>query len=540
MYDLKLTASLAPAQDDMDVRNVAIGELLREIADETPDASALLEVTQAGDLGSHWTYAELLEDSERLARALSSRFEQGERIVVWSPNSPKWVLMEYACALAGLVLVTANPAFQAKELHYVLEHSGAVGLFTVNEFRGNPMARIAEEASQGLSAIRGTVDLDDAEALFAIGGKAPDLPDISPDDVAQIQYTSGTTGFPKGALLSHLSLVNNARFYATRCGADADSSWVNIMPMFHTSGCGMVTLGCLQVGCRMILVSLFDPGIVLDLIEGQRATIILGVPTMLVALLEAYDRQSRDLSSLKVVSSGGSMVAPELVCRVQSAFGCGFSTLYGQTEHSPVITQHHLTDSIEDICNTAGQPVPQTDVSIRSVGENAVVAIGTVGEICAKGPSAMIGYHNNAEATAETIDREGWLHTGDLGAMDERGYVRITGRVKEMIIRGGENHFPVEIENVLLEHPLVAEIAVIGLPDAKWGEVISCFVRSVDNERLDAAELHRYCRAHMSPQKTPTVWCQVEEFPLTGSGKIQKFAMRDKYLAGAYKPMERS
>ena len=226
--------------------------------------------------------------------------------------------------------------------------------------------------------------------------------------------------------------------------------------------------------------------------------------------------------------------------RVQYAFGCGFSTLYGQTEHCPVITQYHLSDSLDDICNTAGQPIPQTDVSIRSVGENAVVPIGTVGETCARGPSVMTGYHANPEATAQTVDTAGWLHTWYLGTMDARGYVRITGRGKEMIIRGGENHFPVEIENDLLEHPNVAEVAVVGLPDEKWGEFIASFIRSDGDRPLDADVLHRYCRQHMSPQKTPTVWCQVTEFPLTGSGKIQKFSLRDKFLAGDYMPLERS
>ena len=539
MYDLNLTFSHVPAQDDLQIQNIAIGDLLREVATERAEAEALVEIVQDGSVGRRWNYAKLLADSEDLARALASRFAPRERVVVWSPNSPEWVLMEYACALAGLVLVTANPALQARELRYVLEQSGAVGLFMFKTFRGNPMERIAEEATQGLSSIREIVDLDDEDALYLEQGSESILPDVSPDAAAQIQYTSGTTGFPKGAVLSHRGLVNNARFYASRCGVDSGSTWINIMPMFHTSGCGMVTLGCLQAGGRMVLVSLFEPRVVLNLIESQRGTIILGVPTMVVALLEAYDARPADVSSLQVVSSGGSMVAPELVRRVRLTFGCCFSTLYGQTEHSPVITQHHLTDSIDDICDTAGQPIPQTEVSIRSIGENAVVPIGTVGEICARGPSTMIEYYGNPKATAETIDQEGWLHTGDLGVMDRRGYVRITGRVKEMIIRGGENHFPVEIENVLLEHPLVAEVAVVGLPDEKWGEVISCFVRSKGDRVLDASDLHRHCREQMSPQKTPTIWCQVSEFPLTGSGKIQKFTLRELFLAGDYTPLER-
>lgn len=225
---------------------------------------------------------------------------------------------------------------------------------------------------------------------------------------------------------------------------------------------------------------------------------------------------------------------PELVRSVRSALGCHIETAFGQTEASPIITQNHHDGSLEDICNTVGQPLPQIDVSIRSVEENTVMPIDTVGEICVRGYCTMIGYHANEKATAGAIDEEGWLHRGDLGAMDSRGFVRVTGRVKEMIIRGGENHFPAEIENVLLEHPAVAEVAVVGLPDNKWGEIVACFIRSEGNQELDPQELHRHCREHLSPQKTPVVWCRVDAFPLTGSGKIQKFMLRDGHLAGDY------
>ncbi|MBL6598904.1 MAG: AMP-binding protein [Alphaproteobacteria bacterium] len=530
MYDLNLTTSHAPAQDDIQIRDITIGDLLRAVASERAAAEALVEVTQDGAVGRRWTHGQLKTDSEELARALAKRFAPGERVVVWSPNSPEWVLMEYACALAGLVLVTANPAFQTKELRYVLEQSNAVALFHVQGFRGNPMDSIAKEAVAGLSQIREVADLNDWEALFAFGSRASGLPDVAPDDAAMIQYTSGTTGFPKGAALSHRGLVNNARFYAGRCGVSETSTWVNIMPMFHTSGCGMVTLGCLQAGCTMVLVSLFDPDVVLRQLAETKADIILGVPTMIVALLDAQEQKARDLSALRLVSCGGSMVAPELVRRVQELFGCGFSTLYGQTEYCPVITQHHNDDGIEDLCNTAGQPVAQTEVSIRRVDDNTVAAIGEIGEICVRGPCVMLEYNGNPEATAETIDTEGWLHTGDLGVIDRRGYVAITGRVKEMIIRGGENHFPAEIENVLLEHPDVAEVAVVGLPDEKWGEIIAVFVRTTGGV-LDEQMLRAHCRASLSPQKTPVVWEQVNSFPLTGSGKIQKYVLRDTYLA---------
>ena len=451
---------------------------------EKPHAEALVEITQTGVVGQRWTYGELLEDSERLARALNSRFKLGEHIAVWAPNSPEWVLMEYACALAGLVLVTANPAFQVNELRYVLEHSGAVGLFTVKEFRGNPMTRIAGEAASGSSAIREIIDLDDTKELF----------------------TSVTQ----------------------------KSTWINIMPMFHTSGCGMVTLGCLQAGCRMVLVSLFDPDVINQIIEKERATIILGVPTMVIALMDAFEALPVDVSSLQLVSCGGAMVAPELVRRVRKNFNCYFSTLYGQTEYSPVITQHHTDDTLDDICDTAGQPIPQTDISIRHIQNYSIAALGEGGEICVRGPCTMLEYYRDDEATMEAIDNEGWLHTGDLGPIDSRGDLRITGRVKEMIIRGGENHFPAEIENILLEHDSIAEVAVVGLPDDKWGEIIAAFIRTDHGDQMDIEAFHNHCRAWLAPQKTPTIWCRVDDFPMTGSRKIQKYKLRDGFFAGEY------
>lgn len=531
MYDLTLTTSHVPAQSDIETREITIGALLREVAVARPDAEALVEIRQDGSTGRRWTFAQLLADAERLAMALSTRFAPGERVVIWSPNSPEWVLMECACALSGLVLVTANPACQAREMAYVLEQSGAVAMFLVEEYRGNPMGRIGAEVAASIPSVREVTDME-SDAQFAEGASPPAVPDVAPTDAAMIQYTSGTTGFPKGAVLSHRGLVNNARFYAGRCGVTEATTWVNIMPMFHTSGCGMVTLGCLQARCRMVLISLFDPDVVLDQLEASSADIILGVPTMVVALLDAQEAHPRDLSALKLLSCGGSMVAPELVRRVQNLMGAGFSTLYGQTEHCPVITQHHLSDSIDDICNTVGQPVAQTEVSIRSVDDNSAVAVGEVGEICARGPCVMLEYNDNPKATSETVDAMGWLHTGDLGRMDARGYVTVTGRVKEMIIRGGENHFPAEIENCLLEHASVAEVAVVGLPDLKWGEVIGAFIRGTGP--LDRSALHAHCRANMSPQKTPNVWVQVEDFPLTGSGKIQKFVLRDRFVAGEF------
>lgn len=537
MYDVQLSESLFPPQTDGEVLEVTVGGLLREIAAQHPMATAVVDVNMNGQTGQTWTYSDLLADSEKLALALYSRFRPGEKIVVWAPNIPQWLLMEYACGLAGIVLVTANPSFQAKELRYVLEQSDSVALFLVDSYRGNPMSKTAKEAVDGNTAIREMVSLEDETTLYRIGDREPQLPEVQPTDAAQIQYTSGTTGFPKGAVLSHRNLVNNARLFAARAKVHQGSVWANFMPLFHTAGCATGALGSLQAACKMLLIKHFDATSLARLIESEKITTFFAVPTMLVGLLEALEQTPRDMSSVEVITTGGAPVAPELVHKVRDKLGCSLQTAFGQTEASPMISLNHDDVSLDDICNTAGQPLPQTSVSIRSTNDNGVVPVGAVGEICARSYGVMIGYHANEEATAAAIDKDGWLHTGDLGTLDARGFIRVTGRVKDMIIRGGENHFPAEIENALLGHPAVAEVAVVGLPDEKWGEIISCFIRSEGDQPLDVEDLRRFCREQLSPQKTPSVWCRIDAFPLTGSGKIQKFALREKYLAGDYKPL---
>ena len=534
MYKTKLTESYFPALQDKAIKNCTIGAALKDIALSYGDTEALVEVKHDGNLGRRWNYKNLYKESLKLAFALSSRFKKGEHVVIWSPNCPEWVLIEYAAAFSGIVLVTANPALQEKELRYILENSHAVALFLVPEFRGNPMIDIGEKAVEDNKAIRETINILDHDALFNNPIKNTILPNGSPDDAAQIQYTSGTTGFPKGAMLSHLGLINNAYFYSNRCSVTKGSTWINIMPMFHTSGCGMVTLGCLNSICRMVLISHFDANTILNLIASFKADVILGVPTMIRSLLEVQENIPRNTDNLKVVSCGGSNVDSDMVLRVQKAFGCKFSTLYGQTEYCPVITQHHLTDTIEDICKTIGQPINHTDVSIQYIEKKIILPIGSVGEICARGPSKMLRYYNNREATHQTVDEDGWLHTGDLGKMDERGYIKITGRLKEMIIRGGENHFPAEIENVLRKHNQILDIAVVGLPDKKYGEIIAAFVK-FRSKPLSSDELKKFSRQEMSPQKTPSVWIEIKDFPLTGSGKIQKFKLIENFEKGYYK-----
>jgi len=534
VYKVDLTESFFPAQQDETVEEITVGGALRARAAKSPNAPALVEADIAGKVGRTWTYAQLLSDSERLARALASRYRQGERITIWAPNAPEWVLMEYAAALAGLTLVTANPAYRPRELKYVLEQSGSVGLFLVKEFRGNKMWETAAEVAREVPNLREVIDLEDVSALFAGEGAGAALPNVQPGDPVQIQYTSGTTGFPKGAVLHHRGVLNNARFGFQRMNVAEGETSLNFMPMFHTAGCGLATLGAVQFGCRMILARLFDPEKMLDLVESQRVGQLFGVPTMLVALAEAQAARQRDVASIRLAGSGGSMVPPELVRKIRAAFGCDFVTVYGQTESSPLLTQTRIEDSIEDICETVGQAVTQTDISIRDPATNRPVPIGAIGEICARGYCVMLEYNANPDATAAAIDKDGWLHTGDLGTMDARGYVKITGRVKEMIIRGGENLFPAEIENVLLEHKDVAEVAVVGAPDERWGEIVVCFVRLAAGASLDRPALVAHCRERISPQKTPAHWITVTEWPLTGSGKIQKFVLRDRFVAGEF------
>jgi fatty-acyl-CoA synthase len=532
MYQVHLTEAYFPAQADSPVLPTTVGGLLRERARLSPDAPALEECDVAGRLGRRWTYGALLADAERLARALLTRFSPGERICVWAPNVPEWVILEYAAGLAGLTLVTANPAYRPRELKYVLEQSKSVGLFFVESHRGNPMLQIAGEASAGNERLRETTLLTDHAALFAGEDETPALPDVKPEDPVQIQYTSGTTGFPKGVVLSHLGITNNARLFYERMSPDIRTA-INMMPMFHTSGCGMGTLGAVQFGVRMILAALFEPARMLEMIELEKVDVLLGVPTMLVAMCEVQQASPRDVGSIKCAASGGSMVPPELVRRVQQLFGATIQTVYGQTESSPLLTMIQADDAFEDVCFTIGQPIPQTEMSIRRA-DNSVAAVDETGEICARGYCVMLGYNDNPQATAAAIDADGWLHTGDLGTMDARGYLKITGRVKEMIIRGGENLFPAEIENVLIEHPDVAEVAVVGAPDPKWGEIVVAFLRLREGARLDRAALAAHCREHISPQKTPAHWIEIDAWPLTGSGKIQKFVLSQWFAEGRF------
>jgi fatty-acyl-CoA synthase len=517
---------------------VAIGDLLRGRAAASPCIVALKEIGSDGGIGRSWTYEGLLADTERLGRALASRHQQGARIAVYANNIPEWVLLELASALAGVVLVTANPAFQARELQYVLEQSRAEALYCVEEFRGNPMRAIAEQVCAQLPAIRRLIDLRDHSTLFD-GERRGVLPSIRPEDIAQIQFTSGTTGHPKGALLHHRGLVQNARDIMGRAGLGTSDVFLHIMPMFHTTGCAMCVLGAIGAGATMLLPPLFDPALVAKIVDRERPTLLLAVPTMLVALLAEHASGRYDFTSLKRIVSGGAPVAPELIGRVRVASGAIVQVVYGQTECSPGITMSCPDDPADSVASV-GRPLPSIEVAILGPRSGEVVAVGEEGEICTRGYHVMAGYDGNPEATAAAIDSGGWLHTGDLGHLDARGFLTISGRIKDMIIRGSENLYPAEIERAMLEHPDVSEVAVVGVPCSTYGEQVACFMRPAGVRRPGAAELRAFFRERLSPQKTPAHWLWVERWPLTGSGKIQKFRLAEQFEIGTFEAQSSS
>jgi acyl-CoA synthetase (AMP-forming)/AMP-acid ligase II len=535
-----------PADTSEPVLELTTGDLLREAAADAGTQTAIAEAAPpgapslagAGRTDRRWTYEELLAGAEQCAHWLLTRFSPGERITIWAPNIPEWIILQYGAALAGLVVVTANPALRAAELRYVLGQSRSAGLFHTAGFRGSDMTTIAREAAVGLPGLRAIHCFTDWRSTVAAHRGGGSLPAVEPGDAAQIQYTSGTTGFPKGALLHHRGVVTNARYMIGRARLPHRGTMVSAMPLFHTAGCAMGVLGCAHRRACYVLCQLFDPGLVLTAAQDHRADMLPGVPTMLIAMLAHPGFGQFDLSQLSGVLSGGSPVPPELARRVEQRFAARFTTVYGQTELSPVVTQTSPDDSAEDKATTAGRPLPRVEVAIRDPATGETVPTGQPGEICARGYQAMLGYFDMPERTAETIDSDGWVRTGDLGVLDDRGYLRVTGRIKDMIIRGGENIYATEIEQVLFSHPGVRDVAVLGLPDPTWGEIIAAVLTPADPGRLPAAaELRDLCRTHLAPHKTPARWFGATELPLTGSGKIQKFRLREQIDGGELKEL---
>jgi fatty-acyl-CoA synthase len=527
---MSLTVSYAVGPEQPALRELTLGGLLEWAATTTPDRLALISGTADPTARRQWTYAELYATSQRAAHALRRLFEPGERVAVWAPNIPEWIMMEFGAALAGLILVTVNPGFREHEVEYVLKQSKAAGIAVCTEFRGNPMLATVEEIRPRCTDLREVIRFDRWDA-FVESGTETELPVVDPNDAVMIQYTSGTTGFPKGALLHHRGLVNNGAHTLDRIGVRDGAVTITMMPLFHTGGCAMCVLGAVSKRTTQVLVEAFDPALVLELIATYRCEVASTVPTMLVSMSEHPSFATTDLSSLQMLSCGAATVPASLVTAFKDRLGATFTILFGQTECSPVASATHPSDEIRK-AGTIGAPMPHVEVKVVDPVTGDTQPVGAVGEFCTRGYHVMHRYFENPEASAAAIDADGWLHTGDLAAMDDRGYCTIEGRLKDMIIRGGENIYPRELEELLFAHPHVGEVAVVGLPNDRWGEEVAAFIRPVPGERVDKNELFAYMRQHLAPHKTPRHWFEVDAFPMTGPGKIQKFKLREMSLSG--------
>ncbi|MFK7918728.1 MAG: AMP-binding protein [Ilumatobacter sp.] len=531
---MTLLTSHAHGPSDPPVREITVGQLLAEAAERDPDRVAIIEGVADASARREWTYADFYEQSRRVARALLVDHQPGDRVAVWAHNIAEWLLLEFGCSLAGVVLVTVNPGYRSNEVRYVLEQSRAQTLFVVDNFRGNPMLSVAQDVHSQCPELERIVSFDDWDDFIAAADPGTQLPVVAPTDPVMIQYTSGTTGFPKGASLQNIGLANNGAHTGMRMGMSEPGVFVIPMPLFHTGGSVCSVIGAVGTGSTIVLVEAFDPGLVLELFETYGATAMLGVPTMLIAMLEHPDFATRDLSKLQAICSGGSLVPAPLVRRLEAELGAPFTIVFGQTESSPVSSMTQPFDTIEDKAGTIGPAMPGVEIKIVDPATGDTLPLGEVGEYCTRGYHVMNGYFEMPDRTAEAIDADGWLHTGDLCAMDERGYCTVEGRLKDMIIRGGENIYPRELEDLLFAHDAVSEIAVVGLPDDKWGETVAAFVKPAPGHTVDKQELFDYLRVHLAPHKTPKQWFAVEEFPMTGSGKIQKFKLRDDWSTGAW------
>lgn len=533
MTQKKLSIAAGPTEPPL--LDKTIGQLLAEAAEEAPDRPAMIFCRPELEARREWSYKQMHEEALQVARALASRFQPGERIAVWSQNTPEWILTEFGAAMAGVILVTVNPSYRPDELAYVLNQSKSAGILLTPEYRGNRMLESLESVRGDCPHLREVIRFDQWSDFLASADESAALPEVKPTDATMIQYTSGTTGFPKGALLHHRGLVNNGYHTLNRMGVKQGEVWVTMMPLFHTGGCVLCVLGAVSHRCTQLVIETFEPGLVLEAVETYKADALAGVPTMLIGMLEHPDFASRDISTVRTMTSGGSTVPAHLVKRFEEELGAKFTIVFGQTECSPVASMTRPDDSQADKADTLGGPMPHVEVKIIDPETGATLPHGALGEYCTRGYHVMQGYFDMEEATAAAIDKDGWLHTGDLCSMDARGYCKVEGRLKDMIIRGGENIYPRELEELLFQHPSVGEAAIVGLPDERLGEVVAAFIRPAPEATPSREELFAYLREHASPQKTPKHWYLVETFPLTGSGKIQKFVLRQQWQEGAFK-----
>ena len=532
-----LQQSYYAADMSQELLNTTLGDLLRKIASEVPDRIALVEGVADASKRRRWTYRQLVDVAEQAARGLLNHFQPGERVAFIAPDTPEWVIFQHAVSFAGLVLVPVNPAYTARELEFVLSNCEASGVIFAEASRGKNLRALVEEVRPRLPKLRTLIAASDLDALLASAQSSRPLPAVTSDQTIQIQYTSGTTGFPKGACLHHRGVINSSRNIALKARFPDGGVWLNAMPMYHIAGDIVSEIGALAQRGTFVLMAEFNPALMLELFEAERCEATLIVPTMILAILDHPDRPKRDCSSFKTILTGAANVPSALIRRAQETFNCQLYNMFGQTESNGPVAITAPDDSIEDQTGTVGRPLPHVEIQIVDPATETIAPVTAVGEIWVRGYQTMTGYYGQPEATRAALRPDGWLRTGDLGTMDARGYINITGRLKDMIIRGGMNLYPKEIEDVLFEHPDVSQIAVVGLPDEKYGEIVAAVILpSAPGKPPSIDTLYAYCRANLSPQKTPERWFFVEHYPLTTTGKIQKNVLQEWIAQHKIKP----
>jgi fatty-acyl-CoA synthase len=495
---------------------------------EHPDRDALVVRHQ----GVKLTYSELGEAVDRTARALAGLgLRKGDRLGIWAPNCAEWVTVQFATAKLGVILVNVNPAYRTTELGYALRQSGCKALISATEFKTSDYRAMVQEVRGDLPDLEHVVFLgDEAHEMLESAPDTVEWPELDFDEPINIQYTSGTTGSPKGATLSHHNILNNGFFVGEFCGyTEADRVCIPV-PFYHCFGMVMGNLGCVTHGaCMVVPAPAFEPGATLEAIAEERCTSLYGVPTMFIAALEHPDFDDFDLSSLRTGIMAGSPCPEEVMRRVIERMHMeGVTICYGMTETSPVSTQTTADDELVRRVGTVGRVHPHVEVKIVAPETGRTVERGEPGELCTRGYSVMLGYWDDRERTDEAIDAARWMHTGDLATMDGEGYVKIVGRSKDMIIRGGENVYPREIEEFLYGHDAISDAAVYGVPDPRYGEAVMVSVILREGAELSEDELREYCQGRIAHYKVPRYVKFVDGFPMTVTGKVQKFVMRDE------------